>query len=348
VTVSRHDSGKLAQSLLPWLQARLPDAESIVIPPLRSPQAGGSSDTLFFEPVIRQGGQEIRKDWVLRIEATAHQIYEDPSVLRQFRVMEALASSRAVPVPQVLWYEEDRSLLGAPFFVMQRVEGVIPDALYHSSGMLPDLAPDRREKLWLSALQTMSRIHTADASAFGFLARPSLGDTGLDQEVAVWDSYMRWSGAPVRPVQERARRWLSDHLPERRATGLAWGDARPGNLVFRDDECVAVLDWETASLGGAETDLGWWLFYDWLVSDGFGIARLPGLCGRAETVPLWERFSGRKALDMEWHEVFATWRFSLISDRAHHLAHLSGRQNAVAADRGSSPHARRLEMLIGT
>jgi aminoglycoside phosphotransferase (APT) family kinase protein len=340
------DPEKLAQALLPWLHAHIPDAEAITVPPLRSPGTGGSSETLFFEPLIRAHGKTRRAAWVLRIEATAHQIYQDPSVLRQYRVLEAVALSGSAPVPKVLWYEGDRSVIGAPFFVMERVEGAIPDALHNSSGFLVEVTPARRELIWLSSLRTMAKIHQLDISHFQFLARPDLGETGLDQEIAVWDSYMRWSGAPVRPIQERARRWLGDHLPMRRPTGLAWGDARPGNLVFRDDECVAVLDWETASLGGAETDLGWWLFYDWFVSDGFGVPRLPGLGPREDTVRVWEEFSGRKALDMEWHEVFATWRFSLISDRAKHLARVLGLQNAAAAAHGS-PHARRLEMLLG-
>ena len=111
---------------------------------------------------------------------------------------------------------------------------------------------------------------------------------------------------------------------------------------------IIVLAATTASLAGAETDLGWWLFYDWFVADGFGVARLPGLPARDETVRLWEGFSGRRALDMEWHEVFATWRFSLISDRARYLARKLGLQNAAAAAATStdSPHARRLEMLL--
>jgi aminoglycoside phosphotransferase (APT) family kinase protein len=200
--------------------------------------------------------------------------------------------------------------------------------------------------IWLSAIQSLARINSVEIEPFRFLARPSFGDTGLDQEIVVWDSYMHWSGAPIRPVQERARRWLSDHFPKERPIGLAWGDARPGNMIFRDNTCVAVIDWETVSLAGAETDLGWWLFYDWFVSEGFGVQRLPGLGTREETIRVWEEFVGRKALNMHWHEVFATWRFSLISDRAGLLAREMGAQNAPPAD-VTSPHARRLEMLLG-
>jgi len=344
--VNSHDLQKLAQALLPWLHLHIPEAESITLSGLRKSAAGGSSETLFLEPLIREQGCVRHEAWVLRIEATVHQIYQDPSVERQYRVMQALSRSSSVPVPKVLWYESDRSVIGAPFFLMERVEGAIPDALHNSGGFLTQITTSQRELIWLSAIQTLAKIHTVELEPFRFLDRPSLGDSGLDQEIAVWDSYMRWSGAPIRPIQERARQWLSDQLPRERPTGLAWGDARPGNMIFRDNACIAVIDWETVSLGGAETDLGWWLFFDWFVSDGFGVPRLPGLGTREQTLKVWEEFAGRKARNMQWHELFATWRFSLISDRAGHLARQLGLHHAPRTD-ARSPHAERLQMLLG-
>jgi aminoglycoside phosphotransferase (APT) family kinase protein len=339
------DLQELGQALLPWLHLRIPEAESITLPALRRPEAGGSSETLFLEPLIQEHGRVRREAWVLRVEATVHQIYQDPSVERQYRVMQALAQSGSVPVPSVLWYESDRSVIGAPFFLMERVDGVIPNPLHNSSGFLTQITPSEREVIWLSAIQTLAKLHSVQSEPFRFLAHPSLGETALDQELVVWDSYMRWSGAAVRPIQERAHRWLSDQIPRGQPIGFAWGDARPGNMIFRNGACVGVIDFETASLGGAETDLGWWLFYDWFASEGFGVARLPGLGNREDTIRVWEQFAGRKALDMQWHELFATWRFSLISDRAGHLARQLGLQHAPRTD-ARSPHAERLQMLL--
>jgi len=347
VVADGRDPNRLVQALLPWLHERLPSADTILLPPPRRADSGGSSETLFLEPLISEQGTQRRESWVLRIEPTVHQIYQDPSVERQYRVMQALTLSGAAPVPKVFWYEEDRSIIGARFFLMERIDGAIPDSLHNSKGFLLEVTAADREVIWLSAIETMAKVHSVAVEPFRFLSHPGLGDTGLDQEIAVWDSYMRWSGAPVRPIQERARQWLGDHLPANRPTGLAWGDARPGNMVFRNNRCVAVIDWETASLGGAETDLGWWLFYDWFVSDGFGVPRLPGLGSREDTVKVWEAFAGRTALDMAWHEIFATWRFSLISDRFRHLARLRGTPDAPPIG-STSPHADRLTMLIDT
>jgi aminoglycoside phosphotransferase (APT) family kinase protein len=199
--------------------------------------------------------------------------------------------------------------------------------------------------MWQSALHALAQLHRVDASAYRFLARPELGSDGLEQELGYWDQYSHWSGTPIRPEQQRAREWVHAHQPRERGTGLAWGDARPGNMLFRDSACAAIIDWETVSLGGAETDLGWWLFYDWMISDGMGTPRLAGLGDRAATIGTWEELVGRKAQALRWHEVFATWRYSMVSDRARHLQRVQGAADAPAADARSLP-AERLAMLL--
>lgn len=318
--VNRRMPEGVRQAILPWLRQRCPGADDIILPTPRRPDAGGSSDTFFLDPLIREDGKERRESWVLRIEATDYQVYQDPSVERQYRVMTLLAQHSDVPVPRAFWYEPDRLILGAPFFLMECVPGDLLALDYHSSGLLTELAPAERETLWLSAVEAMARIHRVPVEPFQDLARPHLGVTGLDQEIAFWDGYTHWSEIRVHPVQERARRWLDDHMPESRSTGLAWGDARPCNMIFRDRACQAVIDWETVSLGGAETDLGWWLFWDWFITEGWRNPRLAGLGDRETTVKSWEHFVGRKVQHLEWHEVFATLRFSMIIQRSLNLA----------------------------
>lgn len=340
------DATFISDALQSWLRTRLPRADAITVPPPVRPGAGGSSDTLFVNPVIRERGMERQERWVLRIEPKARQIYMLSSIERQFRVMEALRRLGSVPVPAVVWHEPDPAILGAPFFIMERVEGQIPSDFIHSQGLLVELSPAKREALWLEAVRTMAAVHAAPVESFGFLARPERGASGLEQEISLWDEYARWSGAPMQPVQERARRWLADHAPMRPPDGLAWGDARIANMVFRDSRCVAVLDWETVSLAGAESDLGWWIFFDWMMSDGWGVARLEGIGDGAKLVKAWEGFSGRRAENMEWHEVFATWRFSLISDRARMLMRQRGEADPLPAG-APAPYVRRLEMLVG-
>jgi aminoglycoside phosphotransferase (APT) family kinase protein len=333
-------------ALRDWLQEKLAPMPLIRLPEPTRPGAGASSETLFLNPVVGEENAQRELRLVLRIEPTARRIYMLPSIARQFGVMERLAALGSAPVPVVRWHEPDPAVLGAPFFVMERVEGQIPNDFLHSKGLLADLSPVDREALWLTAVAAMAAVHAAPARQFEFLARPEWGANGLAQEIALWDEYARWSGAPLHAVQARTRLWLEDHKPVQQADGLAWGDARICNMIFRDGRCAAVLDWETVSLAGAESDLGWWMFYDWMMAEGWGVPRLDGIGDGAVLVKAWEGFSGRRAENMEWHEVFATWRFSLISDRARLLMRQRGEADPLPAGL-PTPHVRRLEMLIG-
>ncbi|MEP6870181.1 MAG: phosphotransferase, partial [Novosphingobium sp.] len=147
------------------------------------------------------------------------------------------------------------------------------------------------------------------------------------------------------PHYDRARRWLDDHRPPAAGTGFAWGDARPCNVLFAEGRVTALLDWETASLGTAETDLGWWLVYDRMISDMVGLPRLDGLPDAAATIALWEAASGRKARAMEWHLAFAAYRFAMISERAIMLAVRDGLMPAGMAG-AANPAVRLLGQLV--
>ncbi len=310
--------------LEPLLTAHYALAEKVVIRRAAAPEEGSSSETYLLDIAISRNGDTRAEKLVLRIQASDFQVYQDASVDRQYAVLEALSRCSDAPTPNVVLLETNDQTLGAPFFLMECIDGRAPPNAYHSEGVLSEATSADRESMWLSAIEKLARLHKTPATELPFLDRPSLGPTGLDQEIAAWDEYLIWSGIPTHPHIERTRKWLDDHMPEKKPTSLAWGDARLSNVMFRDNRCRAFLDWETVSLGGAETDLGWWLYYDHSVAEGAGIPRLDGLGGRKETIAAWEHFSGRKAEAMEWHEVFATWRFALISERAIMLTEAAG------------------------
>jgi aminoglycoside phosphotransferase (APT) family kinase protein len=320
----RREPEAVRQALSPWLHEKIPGAERIDLTLPGGPASGLSSETFFIDATVHERGAERRLSWVLRIEASDYRIYEQPSLERQYRAMELIGRTGAAPVPKMLWYEPVKDLLGEAFFLMERIPGTAPRDLTYSEGLFADAAPAAREAMWLSAVSAMAGIHGVKAEDCAFLDRPDLGRTALDQEMAVWDSYSRWSGVPLQPVQARARLWLDDNMPPEPPVGLAWGDARLGNMIFRNNACVAVLDWETVSLCPAETDLGWWMFYDWLTSEGQGIPRLEGIPTVADTLKYWEGLTGRRANNIAWFEAFAAWRLTMIRDRAVHLWRING------------------------
>jgi aminoglycoside phosphotransferase (APT) family kinase protein len=234
----------------------------------------------------------------------------------QFDLLKTLGEANLVTVPGVLWFEEDAGLLGQPFFVMERMFGRVPVSMpvYNASGWLHDARPAERRRLWESAVGELARIHRVPTSTVSFLGEPdiALGDLGQlwTDDLATLD----WSaGAAPHPVLDDVRHWLETHMPVDTQPGLAWGDARIGNMMFGEDfTVVAVMDWEQASLGGGLTDLGWWLFFDEFHSTTSGLTRLDGLGSRSETIAIWEEQSGLRARDLLWYEVLAGFRLSMF------------------------------------
>ncbi len=99
---------------------------------------------------------------------------------------------------------------------------------------------------------------------------------------------------------------------------LNWGDSRPGNIIYRDFEPVAVLDWEMAAVGPPEVDLAWVTFFQrfWAgMADTYGLPPVPAMFGPAESVLAYEGRSGEKLDRLAWYEAFAGLRFGIILAR---------------------------------
>jgi len=234
----------------------------------------------------------------------------------QFDLLRVLDRENLVTVPSVLWYEGDTGLLGQPFFVMERMFGRVPvsNPVYNATGWLYDATPVERRHLWESAVSELARIHRVPTSTVSFLGDPDVELGDLAQLWADDIATLNWSaGTEPHPVLDEIRQWLEVNMPVDVSPGLAWGDARIGNMMFGSNfEVVAVMDWEQASLGGALTDLGWWLFFDEFHSTTSGLKRLDGLGDRPETIALWEELTGQHARDLLWYEVLAGFRLTMF------------------------------------
>ena len=344
MSAAARDPDTLRGTLSAWAQSALAHRAPVIIRNIEPAPGGASSETYLVDATV--GPDRSPVAWILRIEPRGHQVYEDPSVERQYRVIRALSEHTDLPVPPAIALETETSVLGAPFFLMQRAEGAAPPNDYHRQGLLASAAAAERERMWRESVALLARLHAVEPGPFAFLAYAGQpAEDGLAQELARWDSYRAWSRVPQLPLYDRVRKWLDGIRPAAGELGFAWGDARLPNILFACGRPSALLDWETASLGGAETDLGWWLFYDRMITEAEGVARLSGIGDAARTVALWETCSGRKTLDLEWHVVFAGYRFTLISERARMLAIEAGRLPAGQHGQ-ANPAVRLLERLL--
>ena len=315
------DLERTAEALARWLRARLPQAQALHVTDLRGPKdTGFSSDTLLFTLDWRERGEARRRELVARLAPVADfGVFPEYDVVLQYRMLEALAGSE-VPVPEALWLEQDPAPLGSPFYVMERLDGLVPSDSppYHAAGWIAELPPERRERLWWSGVDALAAVHRLDPSEprFAFLPRPPAGTPPIRAQLDYWDRYVDWGMERARyPLIGRARDWLAAHAPEHEPVGLCWGDARISNQIFRDERVVGVLDWEMAFVGNPVADLAWFVTIDRVFTEGIGLPRLAGLPDAAATIRRWEQQSGRRAEPWDFYEVFAAYRFAVIMAR---------------------------------
>jgi aminoglycoside phosphotransferase (APT) family kinase protein len=258
----------------------------------------------------------------------------------QVNSLQLVAARSSVPVPEVAWYEPDASVLDYPFYVMHRVEGLVPADIppYPFAGWLFDATPEQRATLRRASLGVLARLHAIDVSGddAAFLDRPQYGATALEQHLTYQREYYEWAReGTVYPILEKTFDWLDANRPDdTRPAVLNWGDSRIGNLMYRNFEPVAVFDWEMAALGAPEADLAWMLeMHDFFqrMAEAAGMPGLPGFLERDELIATYEELSGHTVEHFDWYYAFAALRFGIVSIRTSMRAIAYGQMEATAS-----------------
>ena len=311
VAPNTRDLDELANKLAVWLTSKMPQASDIRIDNLDYPRgAGMSHETILFDAHWREHGAERSQGMVVRIRPQSFTVFPDNLFEEQFQLMKLLGDNHYVRVAKVLWLERDATILGNPFFVMEKVRGRVPVSYppYARSGWLAEASPEQRRKLWEGAVRQLAALQCVPVSEARFLEGSPHAREGLAQE---WDKYERFvawvqEGGPL-PVLQAGFDRLKALWPANQPEGIVWGDARIGNMMFDDDfNVVAVMDWEQPSLGGALQDLAWFLTLSETMHGKSAMhgAWLEGMGSREETIALWEQICGKSAADIEWYEDF--------------------------------------------
>jgi aminoglycoside phosphotransferase (APT) family kinase protein len=317
------DRSGYAAALRGWFAARHPAATAVEVSAIEIPSATGfSNETIFFDLDRTEGGVHHHERCVGRIEPPTGALFpaQTPacsvSVGLQHRVM-ATVGRHGVPMCPLLGYEPDPAVLGQPFFVMGFVEGRVPADVprYTEAGFLVDEAtPEDRARMVRTGLAAMARIHAIDWRAAGLdWLDASGGAPDQATQLRVYRDFAeRQLHGRAHPVLTAALDWLAAHDPHDDRVGLSWGDARLGNVIWRDYEPAVVCDWEAAALGPTEADVGWWLMFDRMSFDDLGAARMQGFPTRDEMISIYEAASGRAVHDPHYWEVFGAMRYCAI------------------------------------
>ncbi len=256
--------------------------------------------------------------------------FPDYDLRPQALVQNAVAAA-GVPAPAPAVVVTDPEWIGSPFLAMPRVTGAIPGPAPFFDPYVRDAGPAFQRLMHDQLIDTMADVHAVEWAGAGL--GDVFGATQLRDAVARWVTYVEWSseGDPL-PALEQALDWCARHAPPERAAVLLWGDVRLGNLVFDPARHVtAVLDWDLASLGPREMDLGWYLGLEFMMEELFG-GRPAGFPGVTEAVERYERQSGYEVADLGWHEVFALVRALAINDRHQRITGDSRRRQNPMGD----------------
>jgi aminoglycoside phosphotransferase (APT) family kinase protein len=345
---AQRDAVESARKLAAWLSPKLGADGEVELGEFRGPGATGfSNETIIVDGTWTAAGVPQSSTWVVRVAPTGYTLFPDAAFDVQYRVLTGLAKHSSVPVPHVLWREEDPSVLGAPFFVMAEVQGVVPpdNPPYHVEGWLADSTPELRERVWWGCIDTIAQLHQTDPAP---LDLPPLLD-GLPAQLAYYEAFLESvEKDEAVPTARKALAWLKENQPGPEASVLCWGDARIGNVMY--DEAgnrLAVLDWEMVSLGSPGQDVAWALFLDRHHSEAMEVPRLEGFPSKEATIQRYESATGRTLQNLDYYEVFAGFRFSVIMAR---LAVIFKDWGLLPADHdmAQSNHASRLTEVVLT
>ena len=325
VQKSSRDHRDLRRSLESWLRGQPGGADAAITSIHATTSANGmSSETILFDATWDGDEHQL----VARIAPRPEDIPVFPTydMQKQFDVIRAVERI-GVPVPEVLWCETDGSHLGTPFFVMRRVDGIVPpDILPYNFGdsWLSDATREQQRTLQDASVGVLAELHAIEnaPSVFPFLEFAEPGETHLHRHVAhtrTWYEFSMSEDGMASPTVERGFEWLNEHWPsdEGRAV-LSWGDSRIGNVLFRDLEPVAVLDWEMVGLGPRELDLGWMIYAHRVVEDFAAKAGLPGMphfMRRDDVAATYETLTGHTPRDLDFYITYAALQWAIVGLR---------------------------------
>ncbi|RAG82098.1 phosphotransferase family protein [Streptacidiphilus pinicola] len=312
------DPEQLRGRLAAWIDGWRPGA---VVTELTVPEANGmSSETVLFDLRLPDGGVQ---PCVLRLapDPDGYTVFPRYDMERQYRCIELVAAHTRAPVPRLLRLETDPEPLGAPGFVMARVDGRVPPDLMpytYSGNWLHEASDAERAQLQRASVEVLAELHRVPVAEAGFLRPAESGQTPLRQHVKQQRAYYDWvvAGRAASPLIERAFARLERLWPVHEGeTVLSWGDARIGNIVYQGFTPAAVLDWEMAALGPRELDLGWFVFLHRFFQDltvAFGQAGLPDFLDRDTVVAQYTEASGHVPHDLEFFTLYAALRHAVV------------------------------------
>jgi len=317
-----------------WFEANAPAAEL----PLSFERISGGHSNLTYG-VRDAAGQR----WALRRPPLGKRLGSAHDMGRENKVVSALAST-AVPVPPVVGLCEDESVNGAPFYVMEFIEGPILRGLAEAE-VFPDEA-DRRA-IGERVVDTLVEIHAVDPDAVG------LGELGRKEDYVArqlhrWQGQWEKSKTRELPAVDTVHERLAARIPEQGPATIVHGDYRLDNMILTPQgEVAAVVDWELCTLGDPLADVGLLMVYwpepgEELVALGQPATLAPGFPNREDLRARYAERSGRDLSELDFFVALGYWKLAIILEGVY-ARYAAGQYGKV--DPGIEEFARLVERL---
>ena len=266
------------------------------------------------------------RELVLRRPPFGSKVKSAHDMSREFRVLSKLHSAYA-PAPEVLLYCDDQSVIGAPFYVMNPIHGVI---LRRDVPRGLDLPAEKARRLSESFIDNLIRLHRVDYPAVGLsdLGKP---EGYLERQVRGWTERYRGSKTHDYPEVEKITAWMQEHRPSTSGVSLIHNDYKYDNVVLDSTDITAivgVLDWEMCTIGDPLTDLGTTLAYwvdaadpEELQKNRWGPTNVPGSLTRAEIVHTYAQKTGADPSQIAFYLAFARFKLAVIVQQIYYRYH---------------------------
>ncbi|USQ87398.1 phosphotransferase family protein [Streptomyces phaeoluteigriseus] len=271
---------------------------------------GGRSNLTY---AVTDGGSR----WVVRRPPLGHVLATAHDMRREHRVIDALHPT-SVPVPRPVLLCEDEEVLGAPFYVMEFVEGTP----YRTADQLVPLGPQRTRGAVLSLVDTLVELHAVEPAQVG-LADFGRPEGFLDRQLRRWGKQLDASRSRALAGIDELHAALGRSLPASPAPAVVHGDYRLDNVLIGEDDTIrAILDWEMSTLGDPLTDLGLLVMYSVPLevpeSPVSTTASAPGHPTPAELIERYAARSGRDVSAVSWYTAFAWFKLAVILEGIHY------------------------------
>lgn len=277
-----------------------------------SPLSGGYSNLTFLVD-SPEGKFALRRPPVGNTVSKAH------DMSREFKVLEALKKAGYTKIPNPVLLEENQEILGAPFFIMEFVDGLV---LRNKVPAGSTIDANTFRSLSENSISTLVQLHQLELKDSGLiqLGKP---EGYVHRQVAGWSDRYQKAKTDEIPAMEKTATWLLGNMPKSENTGFIHNDFKYDNLILtrsQPERILAVLDWEMATVGDPLMDLGTSLAY-WAEADDpdilkqFNLTHLPGNLTRTEVIDFYKKRSKLDFKDFLFYYVFGLFKIGVIAQQ---------------------------------